>query len=74
MAKVIPAGTWAVFPCRGPIVESLQSVNTQIWSEWLPNLRDYKLAGNYNLEVYLTPPKENPMDNYCEIWVPVAKV
>ncbi len=74
VAKVIPAGTWAVFPCRGPIVESLQSVNTQIWSEWLPNLRDYKLAGNYNLEVYLTPPKENPMDNYCEIWVPVAKV
>ncbi len=73
VAKVIPAGTWAVFPCRGPIVESLQSVNTQIWSEWLPNLKGYKLAGNYNLEVYLTPPQENPQDNYCEIWVPIVK-
>lgn len=73
VAKAIPAGTWAVFPCRGPIVETLQSVNTQIWSEWLPNLKGYKLSGNYNLEVYLTPPQENPNDNYCEIWVPVEK-
>ncbi len=72
-AKVIPAGTWAVFPCRGPIVETLQSVNTRIWSEWLPNLKGYRLAGNYSLEVYLTPPQPDPKDNYCEIWVPVEK-
>lgn len=74
VTKVIPAGTWAVFPCRGPIVETLQSVNTQIWSEWLPNLKGYKLSGNYDLEVYLTPPQENPNDNYSEIWVPVEKI
>ncbi len=72
--KVIPAGTWAVFPCKGPMVETLQSVNTKIWSEWLPNLKEYKLAGNYNLEVYLTPPQSDPKDDYCEIWVPVEKV
>lgn len=73
VTKVIPAGTWAVFPCRGALPKALQDVNTKIWSEWLPNCKEYKLAGNYNLEVYLTPPQENPDDTYSEIWVPVIK-
>lgn len=72
--KIIPAGTWAVFPCRGALPKALQDVNTKIWSEWLPNCKEYKLAGNYNLEVYLTPPQENPDDYYSEIWVPVEKL
>lgn len=71
--KVIPAGTWAVFPCRGPLPKALQDVNTKIWSEWLPSCKAYKLAGNYNIEMY-TPPCENPDDNYNEIWIPVEKV
>ncbi len=74
IAKIIPAGMWAIFPCKGTIVETLQSVNTKIWSEWLPNLKEYRLSGNYNLEVYLTPPQPDPKDEYCEIWVPVEKV
>ncbi len=73
ITKEIPAGTWAVFPCKGPTVTALQRVNTKIWSEWLPNCREYALAGNCNLEVYCTPPQDNPEDNYCEIWVPVKK-
>lgn len=72
--RVIPAGTWAVFPCRGPIVETLQSTNTKIWSEWVPNCREYALAGNYNIEAYLIPLQDDPKDNYCEIWIPVKKV
>ncbi len=32
VTRVIPAGTWAVFPCRGPLPKSLQDVNTRIWS------------------------------------------
>lgn len=71
--RVIPAGTWAVFPCRGALPKSLQDVNTKIWSEWLPSCKEYKLAGNYNIEMY-TPPKENPDDYYCEIWIPVEKM
>jgi len=71
--RVIPAGTWAIFPCRGALPKSLQDVNTRIWSEWLPNCKEYKLAGNYNIEMY-TPPTENPDDYYCEIWVPVERV
>jgi len=71
--KVIPAGTWAIFPCRGALPKSLQDVNTKIWSEWLPSCKAYKLAGNYNIEMY-TPPCENPDDNYNEIWIPIEKV
>lgn len=73
VTRTIPAGTWAVFPCRGALPEALQSVNTRIWNEWLPNCRDYKLAGNYNIEMY-TPPCEDPAKTYSEIWIPVEKL
>lgn len=71
--KVIPAGTWAVFPCRGALPEALQDVNTKIWSEWLPSCKAYRLAGNYNIEMY-GPPCDNPADDYNEIWIPIEKV
>ena len=70
--KVIPGGLWAEFLCKGPLPQSLQSVNTQIWSEWLPNLKGYALAGNYSLEVY-SPPAENPEDTESYIWIPLKK-
>ena len=62
----------SVFPCKGALPQSLQSVNTKIWSEWLPSCKDYKLAGNYNIEMYCIPPA-NSNDTYTEIWVPVTK-
>ncbi len=71
--KVIPASTWAIFPCHGALPKALQDVNTKIWSEWMPSCKAYKLAGNYNIEMY-TPPCENPNDNYNEIWIPVEKI
>lgn len=67
VARTIPAGTWAVFPCRGELPEALQSVNTRIWQEWLPGCREYRLGGNYNIEFY-------PEPGYAEIWVPVEKI
>ena len=69
----VPGGLWAVFTCRGPLPQALQSVNTQVWTEWLPSLKGYMLAGSYNLEVY-TPLKEDPNDNVAYIWVPLKKV
>lgn len=69
---VIPGGLWAVFTCRGPIPENFQKLNTQIWTEWLPNLKGYKLAGSYNLEVY-GPPTENIEDYENYIWIPLVK-
>lgn len=71
VTRVIPAGTWAIFPCR---LETLQTVNTKIWSEWLPSAREYKLAGNYNIEAYFCSGSDDPKDMRCEIWVPVEKI
>ncbi len=69
---VIPGGLWAQFKCRGPLPESLQRVNTQIWSEWLPALKGYQLAGSYSVEVY-TAPKENSGESVSYIWIPLKK-
>ena len=60
-------GSWAVFPWRGECPEDLQSVNTQIWNEWLPSSKEYEMRANYNLEVYLS-------DTEGEIWLPIKKI
>ena len=69
---VIPGSLWAQFKCRGALPESLQSVNTKVWSQWLPTLKGYTLAGNYSLEVY-GPPTEKPEDYECYIWIPLKR-
>ena len=69
-SMVISAGTWAVFPCK---LKTLQDTNTRMWQEWLPNCREYKLSGNYNLEVYGPPCKEDQGESYVELWLPVEK-
>lgn len=73
ITKTIPEGMWAIFPCRGALPQALQEVNTKIWNEWLPNCKEYKLAGNYNIETY-TPICEDENNNYSEIWIPIEKI
>lgn len=72
---VIPENTWAIFPCKGPMPESMQKVYTEIFSEWLPGNSDYEIARMYNIEYYTDIgdyPKGNRDENYyCEIWMPV---
>ena len=68
----IPGSLWAQFICKGPLPDSLQNVNTQIWSEWLPALSGYELAGNYSLEVYM-PPADDLADTISYIWIPLKK-
>ncbi len=69
----IPGGLWALFKCEGPLPDSMQKVNTQIWSEWLPSLKGYALAGNYDLEFYL-PPTQDPADTVSYICIPLTKL
>ena len=68
--RVIPGSTWAQFPCT---IAALQDVNTKIWSEWLPALQGYTLAGEYDIEVYL-PPEEGSKEMSVYIWVPLKKI
>jgi AraC family transcriptional regulator len=72
--KEIPELTWAVFPCKGAMPQALQSVNTQVFNEWLPSSQ-YEIAMGFNIEFY-TDEKNYKLgsqdpDYYSEIWVPV---
>ena len=67
--RVIPGSLWAVFPCT---VATLQDTNTRIWSEWLPALRGYSLAGDYDVELYL-PPQDGSGEMSVAIWIPLRK-
>lgn len=77
VTRTIPAFTWAVFPCRGAMPNALQDVNTKIFSEWLPALKDYEFAAGYCIEMYDDAskyPKGTQDENYyCEIWIPVKE-
>lgn len=78
VTKVIPKHTWAIFVCKGAMPTALQDVNQKIFSEWLPNCKDYEIAANYNIEMYTNIadyPKGNQDENYhSEIWIPVKKI
>ena len=77
ITKTIPAFEWAVFPCVGPMPDALQDVNTKIYTEWLPALKDYEFAAGYCVEYYDDPSKyeKGTLDEkyYTEIWIPVKK-
>ncbi|MBR5049167.1 MAG: AraC family transcriptional regulator [Erysipelotrichaceae bacterium] len=68
-----PRGEWAVFNCVGPLPEALQSVNTRIFSEWLPGNPDYELCGNANVEWYDCTGEKTDPDYRSAIWIPVKK-
>ena len=69
-----PRGEWAVFNCVGPNPQTLQSVNTRIFREWLPGNADYELSGVATVEWYdcVNGEKTDP-DYHSAIWVPVKR-
>ena len=77
VTRTIPAFTWAVFPCNGPMPTALQDVNKKIFKEWLPALKEYEFAAGYCVEMYDDPseyPEGNMDENYhSEIWIPIKK-
>ncbi|MCI1982842.1 MAG: AraC family transcriptional regulator [Oscillospiraceae bacterium] len=77
VTKVIPAHTWAVFACKGAMPQSIQDVNKKIFSEWLPNCKDYEIAAGYNIEMYSDPAEYSKgtrdENYYSEIWIPIKK-
>ena len=75
--RTVPAFTWAVFPCRGAIPAGIQSVSQRIYTEWLPQAKEYEFAAGYCVEFYDDPakyPNGTADDNYyCELWIPVKR-
>lgn len=77
ITRVIPKYTWAVFPCIGASAHTLPDVHKKIFSEWLPNCKDYEIAAGYNIEMYSDPaqyPKGVQDEKYySEIWIPIKQ-
>ncbi len=77
VTKTIPAFTWAVFSCDGPLPEALQDVNRKIFSEWLSAVKEYEFAAGYCIEAYDEPDKypdgTRDAHYHSEIWIPVKK-
>lgn len=68
---VVPACTWAVFDCVGPMPEAIQTLQKRVVSEWLPN-SGYEYADAPDVEVYFEGDQSAP-DYRCEVWMPVVK-
>ena len=67
----IPAATWAIFTCIGPMPIAIQSLQTRIVSEWLPT-SGYEYDNAPDIEVYFEGDQQSP-DYKCEVWLPVKK-
>ncbi|MDR3644970.1 MAG: AraC family transcriptional regulator [Clostridia bacterium] len=67
----IPANTWAVFRCVGPMPDAMQEVLKRIYSEWLPQA-EYERIQDYDLEMY-TEGDNQSKEYISEIWMPVKK-
>lgn len=68
----IPAYEWAKFQCAGSMPNSLQTLNTRIFREWLPGNGDYEIAAELNIEWYSEGDISSP-DYRAGIWLPVKK-
>lgn len=65
----IPAYTFAVFQCKGPMPEAFKTTYQRIVTEFFPQ-SNYEYGNGVELEVYPSDKVDDP--NYtCEIWIAV---
>lgn len=67
----VPAATWAVFECVGPMPGSIQELQKRIVTEWLPN-SGYQYADAPDIEVY-SEGDQSAADYVCWVWLPIEK-
>ncbi|MBF0578654.1 AraC family transcriptional regulator [Erysipelotrichaceae bacterium RD49] len=72
VVRTIPGLNWAQFNCYGPLPDALQKVNTQIFTQWLPQNPEYSLAYDCSIEYYPLGNGQDP-DYKSQIWIPVKK-
>lgn len=79
VTRLVPEYTWAVFSCKGALMDTgtLHDIHEKIFTEWLPQNRDYEIAAGYHIEMYSNPidyAKGTADENYySEIWIPVRQ-
>lgn len=67
----IPAETWAVFECVGPMPGAIQELQKRIVTEWLPT-SGYEYANAPDIEVYFEGDQQ-AADYRSEVWLPIVK-
>ena len=67
----IPACTWAIFECKGPMPGAIQAMQQRVVTEWLPN-SGYQYADAPDIEQYMEGDQSSE-DYVCYIWMPVKK-
>ncbi|QQO08746.1 AraC family transcriptional regulator [Breznakiella homolactica] len=67
----VPACTWAIFECIGPMPGAIQKIQERIMTEWFPG-SGYEYADGPDIEVY-SDGDQSAEDYVCWIWVPVKK-
>ena len=67
-----PESDWAIFTAKGPMPQSLQMLNTQVWNDWAPNIKTMYEIGSSSLEIYSAMNPQSA-DYECGIWVPIKK-
>lgn len=65
----VPAYTFAVFQCKGPMPEAFKTTYQRIVTEFFPQ-SNYEYGNGVELEVYPSAEVFNP-DYTCEIWIAV---
>lgn len=68
---VIPAGTWAVFECVGPMPTAIQELQKRIVTEWLPT-SGYEYADAPDIEIY-TDGDQQSEAYQSQVWLPIVK-
>ncbi|MDR1630853.1 MAG: AraC family transcriptional regulator [Oscillospiraceae bacterium] len=67
----MPAATWAIFECTGPMPAAIQELQKRIVTEWLPG-SGYEYGNAPDIEVYYDEDVSKP-DSKSEVWIPVMK-
>ena len=67
----IPARTWMVFECVGPMPEAMTSIWHKLCSEFFPT-SDYQPTYEMDIEAY-TAGSMNATDYHSEAWIPIVK-
>lgn len=65
----VPACTWAIFECRGPMPTAMQAMQQRVLTEWLPN-SGYQYADAPDIEQY-TEGDQSSEDYLSYIWMPL---
>lgn len=71
VAYEVPACTWAIFECKGPMPTAIQSLQQRVVTEWLPG-SGYQYANAPDIEQY-SGGDQSSEDYKSWVWLPIQR-